>query len=218
MQVSSDKTLAIANIWGRQSTTKSAEFAQAQDSLSEAYTLDLSEAAQKYLNSSQNLLNRAQGKALSQAALPDDLQQSINNLQDRLNRILLSHNIDTAQDISFEFDENGLLKVTSEHPDKEKIERILNEDNGFINEARQSLQDGFEYAAGEVQQKYVEILEDDDDEDKKEKIKNDYERQLDLQMRAAKAQEQVAAAAGSFSLNGGALTMSSVATAQSIVL
>lgn len=90
MQVSSDKTLAIANIWGRQSTTKSAEFAQTQDSLSKAYTLDLSEAAQKYLNSSQNLLNRVQGKALSQAALPDDLQQSINNLQDRLNRILLS--------------------------------------------------------------------------------------------------------------------------------
>ncbi|MBQ8630178.1 MAG: hypothetical protein IJ479_00480 [Alphaproteobacteria bacterium] len=219
MQISSDKISAIANIWGRQSTTKSEEFVQKGDSTSEAYTLDLSEAAQKYMSSSQALLARAQGKELTKAALPDGLQQSIDHMQDRLNRTLLSHNINTAQDISFEFDKSGLLKVTSEHPDKEKIERILNEDKEFINEARRTLQDSSEYASGEVQKKYVELLEDDDkDDEDKEKIKNEYERQSDLQMRAAKAQEQVAAASNSFMLGGGALTMSSIATAHSIIL
>ncbi|MFR8206140.1 MAG: hypothetical protein ACLU99_07235 [Alphaproteobacteria bacterium] len=86
-------------------------------------------------------------------------------VQKQISRILLSHSIDTSSEIKFTY-EGGKISVDGSHPQKDTIERILNENTELRSAVSGLLSDSHELAAAKVQQEYTVALEDDDDEDK----------------------------------------------------
>lgn len=187
---------------------KSQEFV-AKNEKNDAYELNISnEAKNAYKASAADTMSRAAGKDLIAAAMPQDLKDKIKTMEEELSRILLSHNINTSKPIDFAF-ENGRVVVKGEHPEKEKIERVLNENKDLVNSIQKTLDEAAAYARDLAGQKYKVALKDKDDDEKE----TEYEKELRLKMRLAAVNKQIAEVSGDFSLSGGGVSMSSIAVA-----
>lgn len=215
MQISSVNSLWNAFSANGAASSKSAQY-QSVEEKNEAYELALSDQAQAYMASGQSMMDRLSNPSFAQN-LPEDLQNSMDDIQERLNRLLVSRNLGTDETLEFTVDENGFIRLTSEHPDKEAIEQAINGNEEFVGDLKETLNKGRNYAASEANEKYVKLMNDEDDEDKEKKVKeNEYERQLRLTEKVAKIQEQISSVSGNFSLQGGKLSLASVAMAQNM--
>lgn len=175
-----------------------------------AYTLDLSEAAQKYLQLSSSDGLRTSLKQTDTAKTGVDLQKEIEDTQNMLRRFMLAHNIDPTADYEFEIDDNGRIAITNDIADKNEIEEKLNADNSLANALKKTLADSEAEAHLKVQQQYTQLLEDDDNKDDEEKKQLLYEK-------AVAAQKQIEAAAGKFSMSGGTMNIASLSMAGNIM-
>lgn len=189
-------------------SAKSPEFI-AKNEKNDAYELNISdEAKNAYKTSAADTLARASGSDLIAAAMPQDLKNDIKAMEEKLTRILLSHNIDTSKPIDFSF-ENGKIVVKGEHPEKERIERILNENEELVSSSQKTLDKAAAHAHNLAEQKYKVALKDKDDDEKE----TEYEKELRLKMRLANVNKQITEVSGDFSLSGGGVSMSSIAVA-----
>ena len=171
-----------------------------ETSLNEAFSLDLSPAARKAGQAA------SAEKNTSLIAKAKNVEVQRREVQKQISRILLSHSIDTSSEIKFTY-ESGKISVDGSHPQKDTIERILNE-NTELRSAVSGLL-SHELAAAKVQQEYTVALEDEDDEDK-EKLETEMERQLRLQQKAVSFQQQLSAASADFSFSGGTLSVATL--------
>lgn len=189
-------------------SAKSPEFV-AKNEKNDAYELSISdEAKNAYKTSAADTIARASGGDLIAAAMPQDLKDDIKSMEEKLTRILLSHNIDTSKPIDFSF-ENGKITVKGDHPDKEKIERVLNENQDLVSSSQKTLDKAAAHARNLADEKYKISLKDKDDDEKE----TEYEKELRLKMRLATVNKQIAEVSGDFSLNAGGISMSSIAVA-----
>ena len=173
-----------------------------ETSLTEAFSLDLSPAARKAGQAA------SAEKNTSLIAKAKNVEVQRREVQKQISRILLSHSIDTSSEIKFTY-EGGKISVDGSHPQKDTIERILNENTELRSAVSGLLSDSHELAAAKVQQEYTVALEDDDDEDK-EKLETEMERQLRLQQKAVSFQQQLSAASADFSFSGGTLSVATL--------
>ncbi len=173
-----------------------------ETSLNEAFSLDLSPAARKAGQAA------SAEKNTSLIAKAKNVEVQRREVQKQISRILLSHSIDTSSEIKFTY-ESGKISVDGSHPQKDTIERILNENTELRSAVSGLLSDSHELAAAKVQQEYTVALEDDDDEDK-EKLETEMERQLRLQQKAVSFQQQLSAASADFSFSGGTLSVATL--------
>lgn len=174
-----------------------------EKSLNEAFSLDLSPAARKAE------LAASAEKNTSLIAKAKNVEVQRREVQKQISRILLSHNIDTSFEIKFTY-EGGKISVDGSHPQKDTIERILNENTELRSAVSGLLNDSHELAAAKVQQEYTVALEEDDDDEDKEKLETEMERQLRLQQKAVSFQQQLSAASADFSFSGGTLSVATL--------
>lgn len=183
----------------------------------EAYQLSISDEAQAaYAAAKRSQANRINNPDLG-ASLPKELQESIKSMQDKLNRILLSHNIKTGQDLNFTVNNEGKIELVGENPNKEAIEEALNSDAEFVKEAKSTLEKASAEAQSQVnQKKEIRLKEPEDDEEEKKK-QNEYERQLAINTKAISVANQINTASNKFSVSGGTISFDSLNIAQSTV-
>lgn len=168
----------------------------------EAFILDLSPAACKAGQAASAERNT------SLIAKAKNVEVQRRNVQKQISRILLSHNIDTSSEIKFTY-EGGKVSVNGSHPQKDTIERILNENAELRSAVSGLLNDSHELASEKVQQEYTVALQNDDDEDK-EKQETEMERQLRLQQKVVSFQQQLSDVSTDFSFSGGTLSVATL--------
>lgn len=71
------------------------------------------------------LFKYAQGNAVQPDAIKKELDEDIATFKKEINKYFKKNGIDTSQSINLECDAEGYLRVTNDHPDKEKIEEIF---------------------------------------------------------------------------------------------
>lgn len=135
--------------------------------------------------------------------------KQIEDVQKRLSRMLLSHNINTSQEINFKMSADGRIVVDGATKDKEQIERVLNENSQFVNDVKSMLNNSHELATSKDQQKYSIALNEKDDEDEK-KQETEFEKQLRLHEKAVSFEQQLSNASGSFSFGGGKISVTTL--------
>ena len=220
MQISSvNNQSAIAGLLGTSSASKEAQSKNSEKN--EAYELSISEEAQQaYIAAKQSQMNRLTNPDITGGnKVSDKLQASIDSMTEKLNRILLSNGIDTSSEISLSVDETGKIVVKSDHPEKEKIERILNDDEQFANEVRKTLSDASLEAIGQVEEKkQISLKEHEEDDEDKKKKENEFERQLRITEKAMEISKQVMAVSNDFSLSGGTVSFASLTMAAGAVI
>lgn len=195
-----------------QNSSKSADF-MASNEKNPAYDLNISDEAKNAYKTSQNdFFSRAQGSGINALAMPQELKDGIQDMQDKLNRILLSHNIDTSKPIEFTI-ENGQVKVMSNHPQKAEIERVLSENQDFVSSSQKTL-DGAKAHATDIVNQKVKIAMENKDDDEEE---TESEKELRLEAQKVSVGKQIADVGGNFSLNGGSVSMPSIAVASSAI-
>lgn len=163
--------------------------------MSDAFVLDLSEEAKALMAGSTDINSADTLDSLS------DMANKVDNTEvsEALNRLLLSRNIDISKKIDFSVDDSGRIIVTSDHPQKDLIEKAVNEDNSLSNDVKKLLNQSYEEALGKVQQEYRIALDDDENKD-------DEEKKLELYNRVVSFTKQLDSVAGDFSLEGGSIT------------
>lgn len=183
-----------------------------EEEKSSAFTLDLSDKA-KQMMASASKINDLAKEDNSIPCLTKRVNEGTQNIQDRLVRMLLSHNIDyNGKNIEFETDESGRIRVKGDDiPDKEEIEALVNEDSQFSNDLKKLLNDSSMLATTEIQQKYKISLQKLEDEDK-----DSEENKLALHNKVIEFNKQIEAVSGSFSLNNGSLSVASMQLSASI--
>lgn len=220
MQISSvNNQSAIAGLLGTSSASKEALSNNSEKN--EAYELSISEEAQQaYLAAKQSQMNRLTNPNVTGGnKVSDKLQASIDSMTEKLNRILLSNGIDTSSEINLSIDETGKIVVKSDHPEKEKIERILNDNEQFANEVKKTLSDASLEAVGQVEEKkQISLKEHEEDDEDKKKQENEFERQLRITEKAIEISKQVMAVSNDFSLSGGTVSFASLTMAAGAVI
>lgn len=220
MQISSvNNQSAIAGLLGTSSASKEAQRNNSEKN--EAYELSISEEAQQaYLAAKQSQMNRLTNPNVTVGnKVSDKLQASIDSMTEKLNRILLSNGIDTSSEINLSIDETGKIVVKSDHPEKEKIERILNDNEQFANEVKKTLSDASLEAVGQVEEKkQISLKEHEEDDEDKKKQENEFERQLRITEKAIEISKQVMAVSNDFSLSGGTVSFASLTMAAGAVI
>lgn len=173
---------------------------------SSAFTLDLSDAAKEMMASS-NKLDALSKEDNSIVGLTKRVNEGTKDIQDRLVRMLLSHNIDyNGKNIEFETDESGYIRVKGDdNPDKAEIEALINNDDQFSNDLKKLLNDASMKATADVQQKYKIALKELEDDDK-----DSEENKLALHNKVIEFNKQIQSVSGSFNLNGGSLNIASL--------
>jgi hypothetical protein len=71
-------------------------------------------------------INNSSGGAVSLSELESGLQEKQQNLNDRINTLFSKNGISTDPEVSLTSDSEGHIKVAGNHPDKDKIESLLN--------------------------------------------------------------------------------------------
>lgn len=219
MQISSvNNQKPILNVFGTSSQSK--ELQAKTFEKNEAYELSISEEAQQaYLAAKRSQMNRLSNPDVTGGAkVSDKLQEQIDAMTKKLNRILLANGIDTSKDINLGV-ESGKIIVKSNHSEKERIERILNDNEQFANEVHKTLADASLEAEGQVEEKKQARLKEhvEDDEDKK-KQENEFERQLRITEKVINISNQIMAVSGDFSLSDGNISFASLTIAAGAVV
>lgn len=179
-----------------------AETANAANS-SAAFILDLSESAQQIMaaGNSNEAVPVDSGKSLS-----DRVKEQSEAVQDKINRLLLSRNLDINADMDFEIGADGKIKIKGDIANKKAIEAALNGDSSLGGELRQLLNDSSQLATQKLKEKYkvaVKALEEDDDKDKEKK-------KLELEQKYIRLVQQVGEISSDFSFSGGSLNIASL--------
>lgn len=170
---------------------------------SSAFILDLSDQAQQIMAAGNS--NEAAAVDTSKS-LSDRVKEQSEAVQDKINRLLLSRNLDVNADMDFEIGVDGKIKVKGDIANKEAIEAALNGDSSLGNELKQLLNDSSQLATQKLKEKFkvaVKALEDDDDEDKEKK-------KLELEQKYIRTVQQVGEISNDFSFSGGSLNIASL--------
>ena len=170
---------------------------------SSAFILDLSDQAQQIMAAGNS--NEAAAVDTSKS-LSDRVKEQSEAVQDKINRLLLSRNLDVNADMDFEIGVDGKIKVKGDIANKEAIEAALNGDSSLGNELKQLLNDSSQLATQKLKEKFkvaVKALEEDDDEDKEKK-------KLELEQKYIRAVQQVGEISNDFSFSGGSLNIASL--------
>lgn len=175
-----------------------------------AFVLDLSEKAQEIIAAN----NGGVSDMDRTMPLETRVKEQSKAVQDKMTRLLLSRNIDFSQNMDFEIDSSGKIRVKGEVANKEAIEKVLNEDSSFSGELKRLLSDASDLATQKIKEKYkiaLKALEDDDDEDKEKK-------KLELQNKYIQMVQNVGKISNDFSLSNGALNIASLDFAAGVSL
>lgn len=183
----------------------------------EAYQLDLSPQAQKMLAPKDTAAAAAEAKPTRRPgvlSLPENqaLVQSIKELEQKLNGFLLSRNIDNLANYQFEYHEDNTITLNNDIKDKKEIEAAVNGNSELVGEIRNVL--GLRVrlpAANDLQHQYLDARG-------REGIKGNVEKTETLLQRTMSSQRILTNVGGYFSLNGGKLNITSITTAQNIIL
>lgn len=174
--------------------------AAANNSYNTAFVLDLSAKAQELMSA-----GHTQQTDLSKP-LNERVKEQSAAVQNKMTRLLLSHNIDVNKNMDFEIDSAGNIRIRGEIENKETIERILNEDASFRGELKQLLSDASDLATQRIKDKYkiaLKTLDEDDDKDKEKK-------KLELQNKYIQAVQNIGKISENFSLDNGTLNIASL--------
>ena len=182
----------------------------------EAYQLDLSPQAQKMLAPKDTAAAAAEAKPTRRPgvlSLPENqaLVQSINELEQKLNGFLLSRNIDNLANYQFEYHEDNTITLNNDIKDKKEIEAAVNGNSELVGEIRNVLAESQIAAANDLQHQYLDARG-------REGIKGNVEKTETLLQRTMSSQRILTNVGGYFSLNGGKLNITSITTAQNIIL
>lgn len=182
----------------------------------EAYQLDLSPQAQKMLAPKDTTAAAAEAKPTRRPgvlSLPENqaLVQSINKLEQKLNGFLLSRNIDNLANYQFEYHEDNTITLNNDIKDKKEIEAAVNGNSELVGEIRNVLAESQIAAANDLQHQYLDARD-------REGIKGNVEKTETLLQRTMSSQRILTNVGGYFSLNGGKLNITSITTAQNIIL
>ena len=182
----------------------------------EAYQLDLSPQAQKMLAPKDTAAAAAEAKPTRRPgvlSLPENqaLVQSIKELEQKLNGFLLSRNIDNLANYQFEYHEDNTITLNNDIKDKKEIEAAVNGNSELVGEIRNVLAESQIAAANDLQHQYLDARG-------REGIKGNVEKTETLLQRAMSSQRILTNVGGYFSLNGGKLNITSITTAQNIIL
>ena len=182
----------------------------------EAYQLDLSPQAQKMLAPKDTAAAAAEAKPTRRPgvlSLPENqaLVQSIKELEQKLNGFLLSRNIDNLANYQFEYHEDNTLTLNNDIKDKKEIEAAVNGNSELVGEIRNVLAESQIAAANDLQHQYLDARG-------REGIKGNVEKTETLLQRTMSSQRILTNVGGYFSLNGGKLNITSITTAQNIIL
>lgn len=182
----------------------------------EAYQLDLSPQAQKMLAPKDTAAAAAEAKPtrrLGVLSLPENqaLVQSIKELEQKLNGFLLSRNIDNLANYQFEYHEDNTITLNNDIKDKKEIEAAVNGNSELVGEIRNVLAESQIAAANDLQHQYLDARG-------REGIKGNVEKTETLLQRTMSSQRILTNVGGYFSLNGGKLDITSITTAQNIIL
>jgi hypothetical protein len=182
----------------------------------EAYQLDLSPQAQKMLAPKDTAAAAAEAKPTRRPgvlSLPENqaLVQSIKELEQKLNGFLLSRNIDNLANYQFEYHEDNTITLNNDIKDKKEIEAAVNGNSELVGEIRNVLAESQIAAANDLQHQYLDARG-------REGIKGNVEKTETLLQRTMSSQRILTNVGGYFSLNGGKLNITSITTAQNIIL
>lgn len=182
----------------------------------EAYQLDLSPQAQKMLAPKDTAAAAAEAKPTRRPgvlSLPENqaLVQSIKELEQKLNGFLLSRNIDNLANYQFEYHEDNTITLNNDIKDKKEIEAAVNGNSELVGEIRNVLSESQIAAANDLQHQYLDARG-------REGIKGNVEKTETLLQRTMSSQRILTNVGGYFSLNGGKLNITSITTAQNIIL
>ncbi len=182
----------------------------------EAYQLDLSPQAQKMLAPKDPAAAAAEAKPTRRPgvlSLPENqaLVQSIKELEQKLNGFLLSRNIDNLANYQFEYHEDNTITLNNDIKDKKEIEAAVNGNSELVGEIRNVLAESQIAAANDLQHQYLDARG-------REGIKGNVEKTETLLQRTMSSQRILTNVGGYFSLNGGKLNITSITTAQNIIL
>ena len=182
----------------------------------EAYQLDLSPQAQKMLAPKDTAAAAAEAKPPRRPGvlrLPETqaLVQSIKELEQKLNGFLLSRNIDNLANYQFEYHEDNTITLNNDIKDKKEIEAAVNGNSELVGEIRNVLAESQIAAANDLQHQYLDARG-------REGIKGNVEKTETLLQRTMSSQRILTNVGGYFSLNGGKLNITSITTAQNIIL
>lgn len=182
----------------------------------EAYQLDLSPQAQKMLAPKDTAAAAAEAKPTrwpGVLSLPENqaLVQSIKELEQKLNGFLLSRNIDNLANYQFEYHEDNTITLNNDIKDKKEIEAAVNGNSELVGEIRNVLAESQIAAANDLQHQYLDARG-------REGIKGNVEKTETLLQRTMSSQRILTNVGGYFSLNGGKLNITSITTAQNIIL
>jgi len=182
----------------------------------EAYQLDLSPQAQKMLAPKDTAAAAAEAKPTRRPgvlSLPENqaLVQSIKELEQKLNGFLLSRNIDNLANYQFEYHEDNTITLNNDIKDKKEIEAAVNGNSELVGEIRNVLAESQIAAANDLQHQYLDARG-------REGIKGNVEKTETLLQRTISSQRILTNVGGYFSLNGGKLNITSITTAQNIIL
>ena len=182
----------------------------------EACQLDLSPQAQKMLAPKDTAAAAAEAKPTRRPgvlSLPENqaLVQSIKELEQKLNGFLLSRNIDNLANYQFEYHEDNTITLNNDIKDKKEIEAAVNGNSELVGEIRNVLAESQIAAANDLQHQYLDARG-------REGIKGNVEKTETLLQRTMSSQRILTNVGGYFSLNGGKLNITSITTAQNIIL
>ena len=178
----------------------------------EAYQLDLSPQAQKMLAPKDTAAAKPTRRP-GVLSLPENqaLVQSIKELEQKLNGFLLSRNIDNLANYQFEYHEDNTITLNNDIKDKKEIEAAVNGNSELVGEIRNVLAESQIAAANDLQHQYLDARG-------REGIKGNVEKTETLLQRTMSSQRILTNVGGYFSLNGGKLNITSITTAQNIIL
>ena len=115
----------------------------------------------------------------------------------------MSRNIDNLANYQFEYHEDNTITLNNDIKDKKEIEAAVNGNSELVGEIRNVLAD--------LQHQYLDARG-------REGIKGNVEKTETLLQRTMSSQRILTNVGGYFSLNGGKLNITSITTAQNIIL
>ena len=123
----------------------------------------------------------------------------------------MSRNIDNLANYQFEYHEDNTITLDNDIKDKKEIEAAVNGNSELVGEIRNVLAESQIAAANDLQHQYLDARG-------REGIKGNVEKTETLPQRTMSSQRILTNVGGYFSLNGGKLNITSITTAQNIIL
>ncbi len=176
----------------------------------DGYILDLSNKAKEIIAQNNTSVNVQ--KSSSIVDLAKEVNSQISEVEKKITRLLLSHQISPKQKISFEIDTMGKIAIKGNTEDKEKIENILNQNSSLVSEIKQMLNSSSNLAMQKTELKYkasIKMIDQSDDEDKEKK-------KLELEQKYVQVMQNIRNISNQFSMSGGELSVESLSYANGL--